>query len=143
MGGSLAGTDSWFNNLASEVSAHYGVGLDGAIHQYVAVQDTAWANGILEPSNRWPSAYPGNPNRWSVSIETEDKGRGDMPVSAEQYAAVLALGRQLVHDHPSIRVLAAHRVISPRTRPHCPGARWIEAGHFARLAAALGLQALT
>ena len=47
MDGSLSGTDSWFNNPASGVSAHYGVGKDGVIHQYVQENDTAFHAGTI------------------------------------------------------------------------------------------------
>jgi N-acetyl-anhydromuramyl-L-alanine amidase AmpD len=33
--GTLKGTGSWFLNEESGVSAHYGIGKDGEIHQYV------------------------------------------------------------------------------------------------------------
>src|ERR1700756_1937323 len=74
MAGPIGACDAWFRNPASQVSAHYGVGLDGAIHAYVRTADTAWANGILEPDNVWPGPAGTNPNRLSVSIETEDLG---------------------------------------------------------------------
>ncbi len=48
MQGTLAGCDSWFTSPASQVSAHFGVGKDGTVHQYVALADAAWANGVVE-----------------------------------------------------------------------------------------------
>jgi hypothetical protein len=42
MEGTLAGTDSWFHNPASDVSAHFGVGKDGTIYQWVDTNDQAW-----------------------------------------------------------------------------------------------------
>ena len=42
MQGTLAGTDSWFRNPAAEVSAHFGVGKDGTVIQWVDTSDTAW-----------------------------------------------------------------------------------------------------
>lgn len=125
MAGSLAGSDSWFDNPASWVSAHFGVGLDGTIHQYVATQDTAWANGVLEAGNRWPSTTGVNPNQESLSIETEDRNDPTQIVTAEQYASVLALCKWLLSLYPgSLRWLVPHSAISPRSRPGCPGARW-------------------
>lgn len=41
--GSEAGTDSWFRNPSSQVSAHFSVGKDGAVHQHVDTKDKAWA----------------------------------------------------------------------------------------------------
>jgi N-acetyl-anhydromuramyl-L-alanine amidase AmpD len=33
MAGTLAGTDSWFNNPTSKVSSHFGVGKNGEIYK--------------------------------------------------------------------------------------------------------------
>lgn len=42
MEGTLEGTDSWFRNPASEVSAHFGTGRDGTLYQWVSTDDQAW-----------------------------------------------------------------------------------------------------
>lgn len=71
MDGTLAGTDSWFASSQSQVSAHYGVGKKGEIHQYVKEADTAWANGrVLKPTFKLYKPNV-NPNLYSVSIEHE------------------------------------------------------------------------
>ena len=44
------GTVSWFQNSASQVSAHYVVEQDGRIVQMVSEDDTAWHNGKLHVS---------------------------------------------------------------------------------------------
>lgn len=43
MEGTLAGTDSWFHNPAAQASAHFGVGIDGKLVQWVDTDDKAWA----------------------------------------------------------------------------------------------------
>jgi hypothetical protein len=43
MEGTLDGSDSWFRNTSSEASAHFGVGKDGRIFQWVDTADRAWA----------------------------------------------------------------------------------------------------
>jgi N-acetylmuramoyl-L-alanine amidase len=139
MAGTLASCDSWFANPASEVSAHYGVGLDGEIHAYVRTVNTAWANGILEPGNAWLGPRRVNPNRLTVSIETEDAGDPDQVVTDEQYAAVRTLVRTVHARHPSIRMLTGHDMISPQSRPHCPGLRWRMSGRMAQLGIDTGL----
>lgn len=71
MDGTLAGTDSWFGSTASQVSAHYGIGTAGEVHQYVDEENTAWHAGrVSDPSF---SLYkPGvNPNRYTIGIEHE------------------------------------------------------------------------
>src|SRR5258708_16852944 len=42
MQGTLAGTDAWFRDPISTVSAHFGVGKDGTVIQWVNTEDTAW-----------------------------------------------------------------------------------------------------
>jgi hypothetical protein len=82
-GSSAASIAAYFANEASQVSAHYIVGQDGAIIGCVAEQDTAWANGVITgmPANLpfrtagdgvhrdawWGGAT--NPNYLTISIE--------------------------------------------------------------------------
>lgn len=126
MQGYLTGTDQTFKDPAKEVSAHFGVGLNGDVHQYVKLADTAWANGILEPGNRWSTVFDPaiNPNRLTVSIETEDLGRLNTRVDLKMLRAVAELCRVSKLRFPSITHLARHSDISPISRRRCPGARW-------------------
>lgn len=144
MAGTLTATDSWFDNVDSQVSAHFGVGLGGDIHQYVQLTDTAWANGILEADNQWASLVGNaqNPNYQTVSIETEDSGSGFTPVSDEQYASVLRVCRLALATYPTIKYVMGHNCISPHSRPNCPGTRWWNR-RFDVLARALQLQPCT
>ena len=139
MAGSLSSCDNWFQNPAAQVSSQYGVGLAGEAHQYVALGDTAWANGILEPGNTWPGV-PYNVNAQTVSIETEDKGSGATPVTDAMYEATLALGQLACRTFPTIVWLLGHHCISPSSRVNCCGARWKDSGRFNNLAVALGLE---
>lgn len=78
MGGSLAGTDTWFatppelrgpDGIAS--SAHYGIGRAGERHQYVREEDTAFHAGRVK-SPTWRLLIPGvNPNAHTIGIEHE------------------------------------------------------------------------
>lgn len=148
MAGTLAGAGAWFANPASQVSAHYGIGLDGRMHQYVQLDDTAWANGILEAGHRWGEVLGAagvedrgrNPNRLTVSVETEDLGSARTEVTDAQYAAVLGVCRLALAAHPSIRVVTGHHVVSPSSRSSCPGNRWVVSGRLAALAGTLGLK---
>ncbi len=73
MDGTLVGTDSWFANPASQVSAHYGVGRTGEVHQYVKEEDTAWHAGRVD-APVWKLIKPNiNPNLYTVGIEHEGK----------------------------------------------------------------------
>lgn len=145
MAGTLAGCDSWFQNPASQVSAHFGIGLDGQQHQYVSLPDGAWANGILEFGNSWAGTIgnSSNPNYQTVSVETEDNGSGATAVTDEQYSSTLAVCRYALEYYPDIEFLLTHTVISPSSRPQCCGDRWVASGRFQMLADDLGLQAVT
>lgn len=140
MAGTLAGTDGWFTQARSQVSAQYGVGLNGDVHQYVSLANSAWANGVLEDGNRWPADWCSWPNGCTISIETEDNGNADTPVSDQEYAGVVACARAALLAHPTITHLLGHRDISPKSRANCPGDRWYDSGRFAALAADLGLE---
>ncbi|HXI95949.1 MAG TPA: N-acetylmuramoyl-L-alanine amidase [Candidatus Acidoferrum sp.] len=144
MGGSLAGTDGWFANPSSQVSAHTGVGLQGERHRYVRFEDRAWANGILEPGNLWAKiGGASNPNNFTLSIETEDLGDPTMPVDELQYNAVLAEAKAMQATHPGMTWLLRHADISPASRRNCPGDRWVASGRLLELADALGLKRLS
>lgn len=141
MAGSLAGSDSWFNNPNSHVSSHYGIGLGGEQHQYVALCNSSWANGILQAGNRWPCGGP--PNYRTITIETEDRGLSGTPVTDAMYQATLEVARTALDTYPSIRYLLSHRVISPSSRAACCGERWWgRSQRFQQLAERLGLEAI-
>jgi N-acetyl-anhydromuramyl-L-alanine amidase AmpD len=139
MAGSLASCDRWFANPDSQVSAHFGIGLNGEQHQYVSLTDSAWANGIREAGNTWPLG-PGNPNYQTISIETEDNGSGGTPVSDAQFNATLEVANLALGRYPTIQWLLRHTDISPLSRPSCCGGRWVDSGRFAALANQLGLK---
>jgi N-acetylmuramoyl-L-alanine amidase len=138
MAGTMAGCTAWFQNPASQVSAHFGVDLRGEMVRYVRRDDTAWANGLLEPGNRWPGPAI-NPNWLTVSIETEDLGNPDQAVPWEQYRSVRTLVRTMRAAFPTVKYVMGHEAITPRSRPNCPGKRWIASGRLEQLARDCGL----
>lgn len=73
MEGSLAGTDSWFRQSVSKVSAHYGIGKQGEIHQYVSESDTAWHAGRVSNPTWKGIKSKVNPNLYTIGIEHEGK----------------------------------------------------------------------
>lgn len=86
--GSEAGTDSWFDDPQSHVSAHYSVRKDGEIHQYVHEEDEAFHAGVID-SPTWLPALHGNPNMFTVGIEHEGVHTED--ITDAQYAATAEL----------------------------------------------------
>lgn len=129
-GGSIAGVDSWFNTSlaarqaalpdADRSSAHYCVAKDGDIHQYVAVDGTAFANGIVNRVPPLVAAQGGNPNDYTLSIELE--GLNGESLTAAQYASLTALMGKLfdeeIHAPPSRFNVLKHDDI---TFTACPG----------------------
>ena len=57
MWGSLDGTDQWFHGRGNEVSAHYGVGRDGRIFQWVEDQNKAYSNGLAYEDDGRPYVF--------------------------------------------------------------------------------------
>nr|DAF30168.1 MAG TPA: N-acetylmuramoyl-L-alanine amidase [Caudoviricetes sp.] len=51
MVGYLAGTDSVFKNPSTQASAHYGIGADGSIHQYVSENDGCYSDANYASNN--------------------------------------------------------------------------------------------
>jgi len=127
MEGTLQGTDSWFGSTISKVSAHYGIGKTGAVHQYVQEKDTAWHAGRVNAPS-WqlikPSAAGGlyvNPNFYTIGIEHE--GNDDTDWTNEMYNTSSALiksiaqrwGIPLDRQH----IIGHHEIYSLKTCPGC------------------------
>lgn len=122
MDGTLAGTDAWFASRGSKVSAHYGVGKNGEVHQYVDEDDTAQHAGIVDS----PAALVVrqrltlNPNLYTVGIEHEGRdGDALTPAQADASAELIAeiasdWGIPLDREH----VIAHHEIRASKT---CPG----------------------
>jgi N-acetylmuramoyl-L-alanine amidase len=138
MDGSLIGTDAWFNDPRSGVSAHYGVGRNGVVHQYVREMDTAFHAGtVVGPT--WPLLKPGvNPNYYTIGVEHEGFGESGGAWSQAMLDASVDLVRDIAgrwnipadDDH-----IIRHRLIRS-TKPHCPGAGVNLDAYIARIATA-------
>ena len=120
--GSFDSTVHWFADPESEVSAHYLVGLDGRIAQFVDEADTArHAGRVADPTT--PLFSGEDPNLHTVGIEFEDGGD---PLGVErtrlQYRSGAWLVRRLARtweipldrDH-----VVGHRELF--ARKECPG----------------------
>lgn len=87
--GTLIGTDSWFANTTSQVSAHYGIGKNGEVHQYVQENDAAWHAGRVD-APLWKLIKPTvNPNLYTVGIEHEGKPNDVWTDAMKQSSATL------------------------------------------------------
>jgi N-acetyl-anhydromuramyl-L-alanine amidase AmpD len=148
--GGESGTVAEFLSSAAQFSTHYYARLDGSLDCYVDPSDRAWCNGVLEPGNRWALLAEScaidpllNPNHVTIACETEDDGDPDRPVTDAEFNAVLYAAWEAQLRFPeSLNYVARHTDISPQSRAHCPGDRWVASGRLVRLAEALGLQTL-
>lgn len=123
MDGSLTGTDAWFNDPRSHVSAHYGVGKAGQVHQYVKETDSAHHAGtIVRPT--WPLLKQRtNPNFYTLGIEHEGFGGRGQSWPVQMMQASLTLVRDLAERWAiplDDRHIIPHRAIRA-SKPHCPG----------------------
>lgn len=114
--GTEDGTDSWFRNPQAQASAHFGIGNDGRIDQWVDTDDKAWAEAFYNPR-----AY---------SIETE--GGPDTPLTNAQVESFARLFTWLANldgipfqitDDPNGRGLITHGDLGSLGGSHfgCPG----------------------
>ena len=131
--GSLESAGLTFGDPRSSVSAHYGVGKSGRVHQFVQEADTAYHAGIVvRPS--WRLLEPGiNPNFYTIGIEHEGQPQDLWP--DEQYSASAALVREIAERWkiPLDREhIIMHREI--RASKSCPGS--VEMGRLIEEAAA-------
>ncbi len=121
MEGTLPGTDSWFDQTRSHVSAHYGVGKNGEIHQYVAESDTAFHVGVVDHP-AWPLLKAGiNPNLYTIGIEHEGRD-GDALTPAQLHASaalIAAIAKRWKIPLDAQHIIRHHDI--RRGKP-CPGA---------------------
>lgn len=89
MDGTLSGTDSWFANIASQVSAHYGIGKNGEIHQYVKEEDSAWHAGRIDAPDAKLVKQNVNPNLYTIGIEHEGSSKDVWTEEMKQASAAL------------------------------------------------------
>jgi len=133
MAGTMQSTRNWFNNPAATVSAHYGVGRDGSIEQYVHENDTAHHAGIVDRPS-WPLLKPGvNPNYYTIGVEHEGTGAEtswpDAQLAASRALAVIIARRwniPLDADH----IVLHHQIRFGKT---CPGEHFDKANYLAGL----------
>lgn len=86
MQGTLAGTDGWFRNPAASASAHFGVGKDGTVYQWVDTRDRAW--------------HAVNANDHSIGVEHE--GYSGEQLTTAQLDATAGIYAWAHQQHPKI-----------------------------------------
>lgn len=120
MDGTLVGTDSWFANTASQVSAHYGIGKTGEVHQYVDENATAWHAGRVDKPV-WKLLKPNvNPNLYTIGIEHEGKADDVWPDAQKQASAAMIRDICKRWNIPIDRdhIIGHYQIFSQK--PNCP-----------------------
>lgn len=122
MEGTLSGTDSWFASPTSQVSAHYGVGVTGEIHQYVKESDTAWHAGQIVPPTQWDFLGHGalNPNLYTIGIEHEGHATDIWPDAQKKASAALIKDICSRYSIPLDREHIVGHYQIKGTKPNCP-----------------------
>lgn len=120
--GWLNGGYAWFNTPSSQVSAHYMIGKNGEVWQFVADENTAWhAGGASNPS--WNLLKNNtNPNLYTIGIEHEgftgEAWSDAMYESCAELIATLAKKFSIPIDRNHI---IGHNEINSIDRSRCPG----------------------
>ena len=136
MVGTQAGTIAWFNNPQAQASAQFGVGFDGAIHQFGPI------------GQGWIAWHAGAANATWYGIEHEDDGDPSRPLTDAQLTASAQLTEMLcgfagiplqVTNSPANWGLGTHSMGGSAWGGHaCPGdVRAAQRGEVIRRAQAI------
>lgn len=120
MDGTLAGTDAWFADANSQVSAHFGIGKNGEVHQYVKEEDSAWHAGRIDNPD-WKFIKPAvNPNLYTIGIEHEGKPDDIWTDAMKQASAALIKELCNKWQIPTDRdhIIGHYQIFSKK--PNCP-----------------------
>jgi N-acetyl-anhydromuramyl-L-alanine amidase AmpD len=122
LGGTLRAAAARFSKAGAALSAHYAVGKQGEIHQYVAEADTAYHAGIvINPTAELVLGRPNvNPNFYSIGIEHEGLATESWPqLQLESSAALISE----IASRWQIPLDVSHilRHIAIRASVNCPG----------------------
>lgn len=123
MEGTEKAANDWFENEASDVSSNYGIAKVGRIEEYVAEENTPWAQGrVFLPTAKHVLERPNvNPNSYCISIECE--GSGKEPLTMEQKTSIVWLIHDIRKRHPKIlldrdHIIGHHEIYAKKS---CPG----------------------
>jgi hypothetical protein len=131
----LENTISWFQNPASNASAHFVIDRDGTTYQFVSSTDAAWTNGDWqvkgEPGYRTDIAWlveaiAAGHNVNDFTIAYEFVATPDTPPTDAQYISAIGLSRYFCHPKilgidPNRSHQLRHADINRISRGYCPG----------------------
>lgn len=130
--GYFNGTISWFRNWASQASAHFVIGKDGAVAQLVPLTEKAWTNGdVRNPTSDIVKSLGGNPNEYSYTIEHVGFYReAQGGLTPAQLQSSIEVHRYIDSEHTRLygsdfiidrRHVIGHYEINSIGKPNCPG----------------------
>lgn len=112
---SLSGTVRWFENPASQVSAHFTIGKDGTIVQHVSTFKRAWHAGASRDMNGRERV-----NDFSIGIEMVNVGDGKDPWTPEQVRACANLVSAMMRRFPIKYIVSHEKIAQPPGRKNDP-----------------------
>lgn len=134
--GRLAEVFPTFNAPNAQKSAHFCIGKQGEVEQYISINDTAYGNGLRWQNGKWftPTNKPVtpswvdlianvNPNQYTISIEHEGKPE-DMwtqPMYDANNRVLQWIADEIGITYIAHRTLIGHNEINSVDRPNCPG----------------------
>lgn len=130
--GSAESVDSWFSSSKAKVSAHFLVGLDGEIRQYVGIHDVAFHAGVVvEPT--WAGLIPGTTNSQTVGIEHEGSGLTNWPEAQLLSSSLLSawLVERFDFTVDALHFPLHHEIKATKS---CPGPKFDRPDYLARVA---------
>jgi N-acetyl-anhydromuramyl-L-alanine amidase AmpD len=139
--GPLSAVFPTFNDPSRLASAHFCIGKDGTIEQYVSIDDTAYAVGLHYANGHWYNTRgklvnpswkgirpPTNPNQYTISVEHE--GQPEDLWTPQMYDSNTRLLQWIAAEtdinYVPRETLIGHYEIDPVDRGNCPGphVRW-------------------
>lgn len=119
--GSLTSMTNWFSTPNSQASAHYGVGKDGSILQYVEEDKKAWHAGRVNNPSFKLYKQGVNPNLYTIGIENEGQDLQFAPEIQLKSLCELIKDISKRHNIPMDRDhIIGHFQIDAINRPYCP-----------------------
>ncbi len=119
--GSLTSMTNWFSTPNSQASAHYGVGKDGTVLQYVEEDKKAWHAGRVNNPTFKLYKQGINPNLYTIGIENEGQDLQYAPELQVETLCKLIKDICLRYSIPMDRDhIIGHFQIDAINRPYCP-----------------------
>src|SRR3990167_3748423 len=116
---SLGAINSHFSKPSTQVSAHYGIGYNGEVDQYVKEEDCAWHAGLADRPT-WKLFNKINTNKRTIGIEHEGWHDEEWPEAQKVASANLIKDICVRHNIPIDREHIIGHYEIRKSKPNCP-----------------------